>query len=50
MTRPSKIKGYTVSKSKDGKTVLKEIPVARNVSERIRQRKSTKQRVVRKTP
>lgn len=48
--RKSQLKGYRVSKTKSGKTVLEPVPCyGRNVSERIRQGKSKKQRVVRRS-
>jgi len=49
--RRASIKGYKVSKSKSGKTILEPIPgYGRDASAKIRARKSTKQRVVRRSP
>jgi hypothetical protein len=51
MTRRTSIKGYRVSKTKSGKTILEPIPCyGRDVSAKIRMRNSRKQRVVRRAP
>ena len=47
----SRLKGYKVSKTPSGKTVLEPIATyGRSVSERIRMKKSKKTKVVRKVP
>jgi hypothetical protein len=49
--RRTHLKGFKVSKTKSGKTVLEPIDCyGRDVSAKIRMRNSRKQRVVRRTP
>jgi len=50
-SRRIRLKGFKVTKTKTGKTVLEPIACFKmNASAKIAQRKSTKERVVRRTP
>lgn len=51
MTRRSKLKGYRVTKTKSGKTVVEQIPgYGLNVSRKIQQKNSKSVRVTRRAP
>lgn len=51
MTRLTKLKGYKVSKTKSGRTVLEPIPCFKlNASARIKQRNSRMVRVSKRVP
>lgn len=51
MTRRSRLKGFRVSKTKTGKTVLEPIPAyGKDVSARLRERNSKRVSVTRRAP